>query len=135
MGGAVDDIVIIGGGIIGSSIAYHLARDGRAGRVCVVERDPTYEHASTTRSLGGVRQQFSLPENVLMSQYGLGVYRDFATLMAVDGAPAPVRAPRGQDIMAACGQLKSESVRARKTRHGEEAHAAALSHLSSPVAS
>lgn len=86
----MDDIIIIGGGIIGSSIAYHLARDGRAGRVCVVERDPTYEHASTTRSLGGVRQQFSLPENVLMSQYGLGVYRDFATLMAVDGAPAPV---------------------------------------------
>ena len=86
----MDDIIIIGGGIIGSGIAYHLARDGRAGRITVVERDATYAHASTPRSLGGVRQQFSLPENVLMSCYGLGVYRDFAEVMAVDGAPAPV---------------------------------------------
>lgn len=86
----MDDILIIGGGVIGSSIAYHLARDGRAGRVTVIERDSTYAEASTPRSLGGLRQQFSLAENVLMSQYGLGVYRDFADEMAVDGEPAAV---------------------------------------------
>ncbi len=86
----MDDVLIIGGGIVGSSIAYHLARDGRAGRICVVERDPSYEFASTPRSVGGVRQQFSLPENVLMSQYGLGVWRDFESAMAVDGVPATI---------------------------------------------
>ena len=83
-------MLIVGGGVIGSSIAYHLARDGRAGRVTVVERDPTYEFAATPRSLGGTRQQFSLPENVQMSQYGLGVWRAFAEEMAVDGEPARV---------------------------------------------
>ncbi len=86
----MDDILIIGGGIIGSSIAYHLARDGRAGRITVIERDHTYAEASTPRSLGGLRQQFSLAENVLMSQYGLAVYGDFASEMAVAGEPAEV---------------------------------------------
>jgi len=86
----MDDILIIGGGVIGSSIAYHLAADGRGGRITVVERDPTYEHATSPRSLGGIRQQFSLPENIQMSQYSLGVYQDFADLMAVDGARAEI---------------------------------------------
>lgn len=86
----MDDILIIGGGIIGSSIAYHLARDGRAGRVTVIERDSTYAKAATPHSLGGLRQQFSLAENVLMSRYGLGVYRNFAREMAVGGEPAAV---------------------------------------------
>ncbi len=86
----MDDVLIIGGGITGASIAYHLARDGGCGRVTVVERDPSYEFASTPRSVGGIRQQFGLPENVLMSRYSLGVWRDFETLMAVGGTPAPI---------------------------------------------
>ena len=57
----MDDILIIGGGVIGSSIAYHLARDGRAARITVIERDNRYAEAATPRSLGGLRQQFSLP--------------------------------------------------------------------------
>ena len=84
------DIVIIGGGIIGSSIAYHLARTGRAGEVVVIERDPTYEHAATTRSNGGVRRLFSRPENIEMASYGLAFYRDFAETMAVGGDRADI---------------------------------------------
>jgi FAD-dependent oxidoreductase domain-containing protein 1 len=81
------DIVIIGGGIIGSSIAYHLAHDGRAGEVAVIERDPSYGEAATPRGSGGIRQLFSLPENVSMSGYGLPFYQNFAETMAVqDGA-------------------------------------------------
>ena len=65
------DVAIVGGGIVGSSIAYHLARTGRAGDVVVVERDPTYEHAATPRSNGGIRRLFSLPENIEMASHGL----------------------------------------------------------------
>jgi len=84
------DILIIGGGIVGSSIAYHLARAGRGGEIVVVEPDPTYEFAATPRGNGGIRQLFSLPENIAMAQYGLAFYRDFETEMAVDGEPAPI---------------------------------------------
>jgi glycine/D-amino acid oxidase-like deaminating enzyme len=84
------DIVIIGGGIIGSSIAYHLARDGRAGNVVVLEPDPTYDQAATPRGSGGIRQLFSLPENVAMTRYGLPFYEAFEAAMAVDGEAAPI---------------------------------------------
>jgi FAD-dependent oxidoreductase domain-containing protein 1 len=66
---AVYDVVVVGGGAIGSSVAYHLARAG-VPKVLVVERDPTYSRASSTLSAGGIRQQFSIPENVRMSMYG-----------------------------------------------------------------
>ena len=71
-------IVIAGGGIIGSCIAYHLALAGAAGDVVVVEPDPTYQWAATPRAVGGVRLQHALPENVEMSLYGDAVYSDFA---------------------------------------------------------
>jgi len=81
------DIIIIGGSIMGSSIAYHLARTGRAGDVCVIEPDPSYEWAAAPRSSGGVRLMHGLPENIEMSRYGREVYKDFARLMDVDGQP------------------------------------------------
>ena len=84
------DIVIVGGGVIGSSTAYHLAEAGRAGEVVVIEPDPTYEWAATPRSSGGVRQLYSVEENILMGQYGLEVYSQFAERMAVGGEPAHI---------------------------------------------
>ena len=78
-------IVIIGGGVIGSATAYHLAMAGAAGDTVVVEPDPTYEHAATPRSTGGVRVLFSLPENIRMALYGHEIYGGFERLMAVDG--------------------------------------------------
>ncbi|MBC6440703.1 MAG: FAD-binding oxidoreductase [Rhodospirillales bacterium] len=79
------DIVIVGGGVMGLSTAWHLLDREPGLRVCVIERDPTYEFASTPRSLGGVRQQFSVAENIRMSQYGRQFYTVFAETMAVDG--------------------------------------------------
>ena len=83
-------IVIIGGGVIGSATACYLALAGHAADVVVIEPDPTYEFAATPRATGGIRQLFTVPENILMAQYGHEVYGQFETLMAVDGDPAPI---------------------------------------------
>jgi FAD-dependent oxidoreductase domain-containing protein 1 len=79
--------VIIGGSIMGSSIAYHMAMAGHAGDIVVIEPDPSYEWAAAPRSSGGVRLMHGLPENIEMSRYGQEVYKDFARLMDVDGEP------------------------------------------------
>jgi glycine/D-amino acid oxidase-like deaminating enzyme len=78
------DVVIIGGGIIGSSIAYHLANDGFNGRIAVFEKDPTYEFSSTTLSAGGIREQFSTEVNIRISQYSIEFYEKFDEVMAVN---------------------------------------------------
>jgi glycine/D-amino acid oxidase-like deaminating enzyme len=87
-------IVIIGGGVIGSSTAYHLAVAGHAADVVVIEPDPTYEFAASPRATGGIRQLFTVPENIRMAQYGHEIYGQFETLMAVDGDPAPINFQR-----------------------------------------
>ena len=63
----MDDVVIIGGGIIGASSAYFLSKAGR--KVKVIERDPTYKKASFPLSLGGFRRQFFQKENILLGKF------------------------------------------------------------------
>jgi glycine/D-amino acid oxidase-like deaminating enzyme len=82
------DVVVIGGALTGGSTAYHLLSRDPGLRVTVVEPDPTYEFAASSRSIGGVRVLFSQEENVRMSQFGHAFYGDFAALMAVGGEPA-----------------------------------------------
>jgi FAD-dependent oxidoreductase domain-containing protein 1 len=80
-----DNILIIGGGVMGSSIAYHLACDpALAGKVAVVERDPSYAHASSALSASSIRQQFSTPLNIHLSRYGIGFLRQAQDLLGVD---------------------------------------------------
>ena len=80
------DVLIAGGGVMGSATACFLALDPAFdGRVLVVERDPSYADCATTRSLGGLRQQFSTPENIAMSLFGLHFVRNVADWLAVDG--------------------------------------------------
>ena len=78
-------ILIVGGGVIGSSIAFHLRRDGYAGRVVVVERDPTYARASSFLAMGGIRQQFSSAVNIQLAQYGTRFYAEFDRALRVPG--------------------------------------------------
>jgi len=82
------DVLIIGGGVMGSSLAYHLMNDRFDGTVAVFEKDPTYEFSSTTLSAGGIRRQFSTEVNIRISQYGVRFYEAFDKTMAVDGEAA-----------------------------------------------
>jgi glycine/D-amino acid oxidase-like deaminating enzyme len=78
-------VIIIGGGAIGSSIAWHLAGDADfSGTITVIERDPTYARASSALSASSVRQQFSTPLNIHLSRYGVGFVRRAVELLDVD---------------------------------------------------
>jgi len=84
------DILIVGGGVIGSSIAYWMKQRALTGlSVIVVEKDPSYAHCSTVLSCGGVRQQFSLPENIEMSMYGAEFLRNIHYHLGISGEELP----------------------------------------------
>lgn len=84
------DVVIIGGGAIGAAVAYYLRTMDQGVSVAVIERDPTYNLASTPRASGGVRRLFSLPENIALSNYSIPFFDTFAETMALDGVPADI---------------------------------------------
>ena len=71
------DVLIIGGGVIGSSIAFNLLQDGFKGRIFVIERDSSYQFASSALAMGGVRQQFMSAVNIGLVQYSLKVLEQF----------------------------------------------------------
>jgi sarcosine oxidase subunit beta len=84
------DVVIIGSGIIGSSVAYHLAQAG-CSNVLVIERETHQGKGSTGKSMGGVRAQFATPVNIQMSLYSINFFADFDEIV---GHPADYR-PHG----------------------------------------
>ena len=84
------DVVIIGGGIVGSSIAYHLTEKG-CRNVLVIERESTLGKGSTGKSMGGVRSQFSTAVSIQMSLYSIPFYDSFEERL---GCPCDYR-PQG----------------------------------------
>ena len=70
------DVVIIGAGIVGSSVAYHLTANG-CPNVLVIERESSPGKGSTGKSMGGVRAQFSTPVSIQMSLYSIPFYASF----------------------------------------------------------
>jgi sarcosine oxidase subunit beta len=84
------DVVLIGGGIVASSIAYHLTAAG-CKNVLVIERESAQGKGSTGKSMGGVRAQFSTPVNIQMSLYSIPFYASFEERL---GCPCDYR-PQG----------------------------------------
>ncbi len=102
------DIVIVGGAIVGASIAYFLREEGYRGTIAVIERDPGFARSATTLSCASIRQQFSIPENIRLSRFTLQFFRE---LQVRFGASADIAfrekgylilaSEEGRDILAA----------------------------------
>jgi glycine/D-amino acid oxidase-like deaminating enzyme len=107
------DVVIVGGAVIGSSVAYFLtANPDFNGSVLVVERDPTYRFASTSLSSSSIRTQFSNPINVRISQFGSAFIRDFAKTMQVRGeAPPDLNFHQGGYLFLATTEAQEQTLR------------------------
>jgi FAD-dependent oxidoreductase domain-containing protein 1 len=114
------DIAIIGGGVIGSAIAFNLVSIDPRVSVVVVERDPTYRMASSALSLSSIRQQFSAPVNIAMSRYGLAFLKAIDRYLSVDGtSPAVGLVERGYLYLASeAGKAALAANHAIQRQHG-----------------
>jgi FAD-dependent oxidoreductase domain-containing protein 1 len=80
------DILIAGGAVMGSSIAWHLAtHPGFSGKITVIEPDPSYQRSASALSAGSIRQQFSQPVNIAISLHGIEFLRAIGETLAVEG--------------------------------------------------
>lgn len=113
------DIVIIGGGIMGSAAAYFLAASGKSGDVSVIEPDPSYARASTPAGAGGVRRLMSRIENIRMSQYSLDFYANFHNVMAFEDEPAEIQFRRQGYLFLTNAQGVGALTANFKTQQGE----------------
>src|SRR5579863_8617760 len=87
------DVVIVGGGIVGSSIAYHLTASA-CRSVLIIERESAQGKGSTGKSMGGVRAQFSTPVSIQMSLYSIPFYGGFEERL---GFPCDYRPQRSEE--------------------------------------
>ncbi|WP_300062289.1 FAD-binding oxidoreductase [uncultured Roseobacter sp.] len=79
------DVILVGGAIYGSSVAWWLTQmPGFQGRILVIEKDPTYAFAATSHTNSCIRQQFSNPTNIAISQFGADFIKNFRRFMGDD---------------------------------------------------
>ena len=110
------DVVIVGGAVVGSSVAYWLGEEMRGKlSVLVVERDSTYEFSSTALSTSAIRQQYSNPINVKISQFGIEIIESFPERMAeyFPGEAAPDLGFKEHGYLYCCSPDGVEAAKAR----------------------
>jgi FAD-dependent oxidoreductase domain-containing protein 1 len=81
------DVAIIGAGVMGAATAYWLKRIDPAISVAVIERDYSFCQASSTLSASSIRQQFSCPVNIQLSQFGIQFLRSASDYLSCEGEP------------------------------------------------
>ena len=82
------EVVIVGGGIVGASIAWHLT-DAGCHNVLILERESHQGKGSTGKSMGGVRAQFATAPNIQMSLYSIQFYSEFDERLGQPGGYRP----------------------------------------------
>ncbi|MEO1264932.1 MAG: FAD-binding oxidoreductase [Pseudomonadota bacterium] len=114
------DVVIIGGAMMGSSAAWFLTDlDDFDGSVLVIERDPTYANSSTARTNSCMRQQFSNPINIRISQFAAEFVRTFRARMGGgEDVPEPVLQSYGYMYLAD-SERAADVLRANQTVQAE----------------
>ena len=114
------DIVIVGGGIMGAALAFWLKHLEEAVSVVVIERDPTYAVASSALSAASIRQQFTTPVNIRISQASIDILRNAGELLEVEGSKPDIGLTESGYLYLA-GESGAESLRraqAIQTQHG-----------------
>jgi glycine/D-amino acid oxidase-like deaminating enzyme len=114
------DVVIVGGGIMGSSLAYWLSCCEPRASVIVVERDTTYAKASSALSAASIRQQFTTPVNIRIAQASIEILRHVDEMLAVDGSKPDIGLSEGGYLyLARDAELESlRQAHAIQTEHG-----------------
>ena len=114
----IADVVIVGGAVMGSSVAYHLLADpGFRGRVVVIEKDPTYQLSASALSAASIRQQYSSAVNIRISLYGIEFLRGIGEHLAVDGERPEIDLKEGGYLYCASARRRATScARTRPSR-------------------
>lgn len=84
---SLSDVVIVGSGVMGAATAYWLTHAQPGLRVTLVESDTRYEKASSSLSASSIRQQFTCPVNIRLSQFGIGFLRQAEQHLGLPGQP------------------------------------------------
>ncbi len=85
------DVIVVGGAVMGSAVAYFLAENADfKGRVIVLEKDRTYQDAASARSTSGVRQQFSSAVNIKLAGFAAEFIKDAGLTLDLAGEPSGV---------------------------------------------
>ncbi|MFS8038605.1 NAD(P)/FAD-dependent oxidoreductase [Xanthobacter sp. AM11] len=127
MAGEAFDVVVIGGAATGSSVAFHLAADPAfAGRVLVLEKDPSYQRCASALSAASIRQQYSTAINVQISLFGIAFLRSIGARLAVDGERPDIGLTEGGYLFLAGPQGRAALEAGHAVQQAQGAHVALL---------